>query len=58
MEATGVSAPGRVRGAGSRPCMCVRVAREYVLAFVSSGKVGAGRKVWMAKLQPVGDGRP
>ena len=38
--------------------VCVPVAREYVLALVSTGKVGAGRKAGMAKLQPVGDGRP
>jgi hypothetical protein len=38
--------------------VCVPVAREYVLAFVSTGKVGAGRKAGMAKSQYVGDGRP
>jgi hypothetical protein len=38
--------------------VCVPVEHEYVLAFMSTGKVGAGRKEGMAKLQPVGDGRP
>jgi hypothetical protein len=32
-------------------CVCVPVAREYVLAFMSTGQVGAGRKQgWLSRM--------